>query len=89
MSSVQVCVHMRWRVLVSQLYTYGISDCHPDIDECEEEPCAHICTNTIGSFKCSCRVGYLLQRDERNCTGNWMNVMCRMSYPIPGICRYQ
>lgn len=32
-----------------------------DIDECTlGYPCDHICTNTIGSFECSCDEGYAL-----------------------------
>ena len=30
-----------------------------DINECENaSPCQQICTNTGGSFQCSCRSGY-------------------------------
>ena len=32
---------------------------HTDIDECNNGfPCDHICTNTMGSFECSCENGY-------------------------------
>ena len=43
----------------------------PDIDECamDTDGCAHNCSNTIGSFECSCRDGYELADDGRNCTG--------------------
>ncbi|XP_053373366.1 uncharacterized protein LOC123544865 [Mercenaria mercenaria] len=30
--------------------------------------CGHICTNIIGSFKCSCREGYTLNGDKSTCT---------------------
>ena len=31
-----------------------------DIDECyEEQPCSHLCNNTIGSYQCYCRDGFL------------------------------
>ena len=42
-----------------------------DIDECDikEDICEHNCINTEGSFNCSCREGYLLSTDGRNCTG--------------------
>ena len=38
--------------------------CNADIDECAPNrgrgPCAQMCTNTIGSFYCSCQPGYNL-----------------------------
>ncbi|XP_053373031.1 uncharacterized protein LOC128546497 isoform X2 [Mercenaria mercenaria] len=41
-----------------------------DIDECTDGTagCEHVCTNTPGSFKCSCREGYELLFDQTNCT---------------------
>ena len=41
-----------------------------DINECEVNNggCSHNCTNTEGSFKCSCRVDYELHSDGYNCT---------------------
>ena len=32
--------------------------------------CSQICTNTIGSYICSCRPGYVLDIDNRNCNEN-------------------
>ena len=31
--------------------------------------CAHNCTNTQGSFFCTCLDGYILNDDGLNCTG--------------------
>ncbi|KAL4233096.1 hypothetical protein ACF0H5_007781 [Mactra antiquata] len=31
-----------------------------DIDECLQNPCDHECTNTFGSYKCTCNSGYKL-----------------------------
>ena len=44
---------------------------YPDIDECAEETagCNHNCTNNIGSFVCSCYIGYHLLEDMRTCVG--------------------
>ena len=44
----------------------------PDINECEtiNGGCEQICTNAIGSFACSCGIGYLLDGNGFNCTGN-------------------
>ena len=42
-----------------------------DINECEEDNdgCSQICNNTQGSFECSCRDGYTLDGDGKNCSG--------------------
>ena len=40
-----------------------------DVDECTLSPCDHTCINNVGSFECSCNDGYVLDRDERSCSG--------------------
>ena len=43
-----------------------------DINECNDGDanCSQICTNTIGSYYCSCEIGfYNLTVDGRNCSG--------------------
>ena len=42
-----------------------------DINECEDDNggCSQTCTNTEGSFECSCRDGYILDGDGKNCSG--------------------
>ena len=42
-----------------------------DINECtfENGGCQHICTNTIGSVVCTCRNGYYLASNGRDCIG--------------------
>ena len=42
-----------------------------DIDECltDNGGCGQVCTNTAGSFVCSCNQGFTLASDGRNCTG--------------------
>ncbi|KAM7291179.1 fibrillin-3 [Ixodes scapularis] len=43
-----------------------------DINECSSGTsnlCAHICNNTIGSFRCSCREGYTLSETGTGCEG--------------------
>ena len=45
-----------------------------DIDEClvNNGGCAHFCTNTIGSFECSCYQGHQLAEDGFTCFGMYM-----------------
>ena len=45
---------------------------HSDIDECEEgtDGCDHNCTNTNGSYYCTCMDGYKLESDNHTCTGD-------------------
>ena len=42
-----------------------------DLDECTlgVSGCAHLCTNTPGSFTCSCRSGYQINSDLLTCSG--------------------
>ncbi len=42
-----------------------------DIDECSTtiNNCQQVCTNTEGSYSCSCSEGFTLATDGRNCTG--------------------
>lgn len=42
-----------------------------DIDECAEgiSGCSHRCSNTVGSYYCSCPIGYRLTSDNLTCNG--------------------
>ena len=42
-----------------------------DINECAEgiDDCVQRCTDTDGSYVCSCAPGYLLTNDSRGCDG--------------------
>ena len=45
-----------------------------DIDECEEyNDCHQICFNTVGSYNCSCRTGFMLRADNRTCERKYSN----------------
>ena len=48
---------LRWNEMKYRVLYYS-----SDIDECSTNNggCEHNCQNTIGSFKCSCRSGYVL-----------------------------
>ena len=58
-----------------------------DIDECMETPrhCADVCTNTRGSFACSCIMsGYQLATNGRNCVGKSITyIPCPVPSPSP------
>ena len=44
-----------------------------DIDECMDQNggCGHNCSNTVGSYRCSCLSGYTLNTtDNATCDGN-------------------
>ena len=45
-----------------------------DIDECMagNGGCEHHCSNSIGSFECSCNDGYGLDANSLNCTSKLM-----------------
>ena len=41
-----------------------------DINECSEgvSDCSHLCTNSIGSYTCTCHNGYQLTNDNHTCS---------------------
>ena len=41
-----------------------------DINECDDDNggCDHVCTNTAGSYECSCNSGYSLALDNKGCS---------------------
>ena len=43
-----------------------------DIQECSDNNgnCTHNCTNTEGSYYCTCEDGYELENDGHTCKGN-------------------
>ncbi len=47
-----------------------------DINECNTNNggCAQVCTNTDGSFMCSCNTGFLLAGDLATCNGEIKNL---------------
>ena len=69
------------------------SDCFPlDVDECEID-LAHCgenayCTNTIGSFLCTCKPGFAGSDNE--CTGEYIQQSIRLLYCLScyGYCCY-
>ena len=60
---------MSWYI-IKYNYIYSIVT-YVDINECtiNNGGCVQLCTNTLGSYNCSCNSGYILDIDELNCTG--------------------
>ena len=59
--------HIDW--FIDRLIDWRYVDC-VDIDECEDDnPCAHNCHNTEGSYYCSCNDSYTLKADKFGCKG--------------------
>ena len=52
-----------------------------DVDECSINlhNCAHVCSNIVGSFNCSCQNGFILQPDGRTCEGMIMCIILKGS----------
>ena len=44
-----------------------------DVDECEQgtSACDSLCQNTIGSYRCACLSGYVLNMDGKTCRGKY------------------
>ena len=57
-----------------------------DVNECAEDTdnCAQICTDTDGSYVCSCASGYLLTNDSHGCDGmpHLSISYCAISYSV-------
>lgn len=60
--------------------------CNVDVDECAQTPnvCNDVnkeCTNTIGSYECSCRDGFQLDQNEM-CEGNRNEIWFDSQYAV-------
>lgn len=55
-----------------------LSVTHTDINECEEPNICQFgtCTNTPGSFQCSCQPGFVLSDNKRRCYGERESAGC-------------
>lgn len=59
------------------LCSYDHEYCFSDINECEKNNggCSDNCTNTFGSFFCTCPEGFKLKLDDRTCEGNFCQLL--------------
>ena len=49
--------------------------CETDVNECRHSPCAHICTDLVPGYTCSCRLGYQVDPSNRSqCIPHTVNV---------------
>ena len=61
---------------ISPHYYIAFLHVYTDINECAGvNECQQQCHNTIGSYNCSCEVGFTLNSDGRNCTGIAMHLV--------------
>jgi len=58
-----------WKWICAVNYVYL------DIDECTSSPCEQICTNSEGSYECSCDAGYSLDNNLISCNGEFKYIM--------------
>ena len=63
--------HAMVSLVLTLIRDYSSILCSLDIDECSTNKgnCSQICTNTDGSYVCSCQSGYLLGADRKTCNG--------------------
>ena len=63
--------------LLVSWWIYCILQKLADIDECTTDngECEQTCTNTIGSFYCTCEFGYQLDENRLNCSGETCSIM--------------
>uniref|UniRef100_A0A1X7T6A2 Uncharacterized protein n=1 Tax=Amphimedon queenslandica TaxID=400682 RepID=A0A1X7T6A2_AMPQE len=72
------CSGSETRLVDCYMHSYYLRYCYSyyiagvtcrDINECQQgtSGCSHICTNTVGSYKCSCYSGYQLSNDSHTC----------------------
>ena len=61
-------------------------NCFLDINECSAgtHNCGQVCTNTAGSFTCSCNSGYTLEADGRSCRCGGTLTGASGSFQTPG-----
>lgn len=99
-TSVHACQDLYW-VLITQIAMVGsLHNMNPlqfiyfsvlDINECATNNgnCLQLCSNTVGSYYCSCLTGYRLLADNRTCSGEY--TLCFFNWCLhTGTCfRYQ
>lgn len=60
-----------------------------DVNECRStttNQCQQNCTNTVGSYTCTCHTGYRLNGDGRTCSGKWPLIHISRTREYPWMC---
>lgn len=62
-----------------------------DNNECDDgsASCDHNCQNTVGSYRCTCRQGYILNMDGKSCKGNVFSFCCVTIIDSVGTCGWK
>ena len=61
-----------------------------DVDECSVGPacCKQLCSNTVGSYGCGCKVGFTLHTDGCECQGICIKLVCLHYWTFKMIRKY-
>ena len=65
---IRALIDLTWYLSTHHVINHLYSSDH---DECAvgSSGCDHVCSNTNGSFSCSCHPGYFLDSDGKTCRG--------------------
>ncbi|CAH1257139.1 PKDREJ [Branchiostoma lanceolatum] len=72
------------RLLLAATLMLQVYVAYSDVDECADgtDDCAQVCTNTDGSFTCSCWSGFTLQHNGQYCDGPKIDLYMEVILPI-------
>jgi hypothetical protein len=56
--------HQKCKLIEALIFAADIYECHENTDGCGQ-----MCSNTLGSYTCSCNIGYRLDTDRHACNG--------------------